>query len=162
MTPSVVGLTSNVFITGLRGDGIARADRPAVVLTWIVLIAGLSVLTAAPTTRTTPLTMAELGRDRLGHPEWPALSADILQGSRRGPGGDRSRKAIVPTRRGQDSAQFRPDRVGDGQVARDESHISDADIARLDDGAGVLAAEDFDRTPAAPGAGPRRSQDGPR
>lgn len=66
------------------------------------------------------------------HPEWLAMYADILQGSRLGPGEGWFKKAVSQTRFSYEATCQAYDRDGDKQIARAEFPGSDQAFARLD------------------------------
>lgn len=79
------------------------------------------------------------------HPEWLAMFADILQGSRLGPTDGWFRKAIAQTRYPWKTVAQTFDRDGDGRVGRAEFPGSETDFNRLDrNHDGALTETDFD------------------
>jgi hypothetical protein len=78
------------------------------------------------------------------HPEWLAMYADILQGSRLGPTDGWFRKAVAQTRHSWPTVAERYDRNADGKIARSEFPGSSADFATLDrDGDSFLTEGDL-------------------
>lgn len=66
------------------------------------------------------------------HPEWLAMYADILQGSRLGPTDGWFRKAVAQSRYGWQPLKERYDRDGDGKISSSEFNGSSEDFRTLD------------------------------
>jgi Iodothyronine deiodinase/EF hand len=138
LTPLAASVAA-IALVGLMLASAARADEPP----------AQTKPGRAPAPRTLRATDV-LEKVWPSHPEWVAMLADILQGSRLGPGEGWFKKAVAQTRYDWASTRSRLDKDGDGTICRDEFPGSDRDFARLDrNHDGTLTEPDFDFSPHA-------------
>lgn len=98
-----------------------------------------------PTVLAGELLEKHLNEEWKEHPEWLAMYADILQGSRLGPGEGWFKKAVSQTRYSYDATCKTFDRDGDKQISKEEFSGGDESFLRLDRNRNqILDQQDWD------------------